>query len=856
MNATTLNKLDQEDAVRELLKAVCGNGDGYIAISNTDDAEWKKLRTKTLPANDVDSIFQYVDSLKRTEQVMFGLGRRSKQLSSTSRGGNKDVCAISVIGMDIDLHDASKPHKQLPKTIAEAISILNSFEIAPSMIVKSGSGLHAYIFLKDDLIISDAESLKNAQNFIKNFYRGFAVHALPFQFDATHDLSRGLRMPGTLNLKDPDNPVVVEVIECSPNRRYSTDQIRNASVELLATKPIIATPATSGTMNLDMVLGGCGWFNRVWKNPTTTSYKNWFAVASILYFAPNGNALFQEWSSKYPDYDYEETQRLWDSIDPDKARRTCESLAELPLEANECMSCPFQGGIRSPIELGYPLKRSVVTKVGDLPTKSAQVWAAIYTNNSPERLFQNEAGILRINHGKGNWEVLNGKSLRHEAARIANWLKPEKSALVPTDPQEVVIDDLLQTSSPPLPYLKKVTSIPVITSDGRLVNSYYYDRESQIYRVISADLENIQYGSGKYFASTKEAVAFIFEEALVDFPFQSEQDKAHALALMLHDFARGLFTGCSPLFLIDKPLPGSGATLLANALCYPSLGMDAPTKNFTRDEHELRKQITSHMLQGGGPYLLDNISGTDIDSDVLAHAITAHNWSDRLLGSNTDLQLENLGPWLGTGNNPGFSGQLSRRFVRIRLVPKTPEPYLRDNFKHFPLEDWIKENRSKLVDACITIVMAWVDAGRPKWNGKPLGSFESFSLVMGGILENAGVAGFMSDMDYQREGMDNETQQIKSLAQAWFDTHETKSISGKLIVALSHSAELEISDLWGEGSERSQATRAGKFAKTQLDRFFEIADADGNPIRIQLTSGLSRGTYRMKRMEDTCAEEN
>ena len=104
----------------------------------------------------------------------------------------------------------------------------------------------------------------------------------------------------------------------------------------------------------------------------------------------------------------------------------------------------------------------------------------------------------------------------------------------------------------------------------------------------------------------------------------------------------------------------------------------------------------------------------------------------------------------------------------------------------------------------------------------------------------------MSDMEYQREGMDNETQQIKSLAQAWFDTHETRSISGKLIVALSHSAELEISDLWGEGSERSQATRAGKFAKTQLDRIFEVTDGDGNLIQVQLTSGLSRGTYRLK----------
>ena len=844
---TYLSPVDEfEVELRTLMEATSGDGSGYIAISTTSDPDWRGLHTKYFPSHEIDSIIKYVESVREKEQVMFGLGRRSKQLSSKSRGGNKDIVAFSVIGMDIDLYDPEKPNKRLPKSADEALRLLNGFQLAPSMIVKSGKGFHGYWFLQEDVYISDADKLKEAQNLVKNFYRGFAVHALPYEFDATHDLSRGLRVPGTFNLKDINNPIAVKVIECFPNRRYSIAQIKNASIELLQITRKQTAPITAGDMNIDMVLNGCNWFSRVWKNPTTTSYKNWFAVASILYFAPNGNALFHEWSAKYPEYDYDESQRLWDSVDPEKAKRTCESLSELPLEANECISCPFQGGVRSPVELGYPTKRSVVTNVGDLPTKAAQVWAAIYTNNSPERLFKNEAGILRINPGKSNWEVLNGKSLRHETARIATWLKPSNSSLVPADPQDLVIDDLLQTSNPPLPYLKKVTSIPVITSDGRLVNSYFYDRESQIYRVISADLENIDYGSGKYFANTKDAVDFIIDEVLCDFPFQTEQDKAHALALMLHDFARGLFNGCSPLFLIDKPLPGSGASLLANVLCYPALGLDVATKNFTRNEEELRKQITSHLLKGGGPYLLDNLSGTEIDSDVLAMAITSPMWSDRMLGSNTDLQLENSGPWIGTGNNPGFSGQLSRRFIRVRLVPNTPEPYLRENFKHFPLMDWVKKNRSKLVDACITIVMDWVRAGRPTWNGKPLGSFESFSLVMGGILQNAGVSGFMSDMEYQREGMDAETQQIKGLIQAWHDAYGTKGISGKQIVSLSDAAELDISDIWGDGSERSQATRAGKFAKTQLDRFFSVTDVDGKEVPVQLVSGLSRGTYRLK----------
>ena len=336
-------------------------------------------------------------------------------------------------------------------------------------------------------------------------------------------------------------------------------------------------------------------------------------------------------------------------------------------------------------------------------------------------------------------------------------MKPTKSgSLIPADPAEAVIEDMLQTIKPPLPELKKVTSIPLITADGRLVQDFGYDESSQIYRTRDVSLGNTKFGTGKNFATAQEAVMFIFDECLVDFPFGSKQDSAHALALMLHDFARNLFGGVSPLFLLDKPLAGSGASLLSMTLLYPSLGCEVPMKVFSKSEEERRKQITTHLYGGGGPYVLDNMSGDKIDSDVLAAVLTSVWYSDRLLGGNTAPKLPNLGPWVATGNNPGFSAQLNRRFIEVRLVPKTETPHLRIGFRHHPLMPWVKENRVLLVDACITIVMAYIEAGRPAWDGTPLGSFEEFSKVMGGILQNAGVEGFMSDMTLQRDSLDAE----------------------------------------------------------------------------------------------------
>jgi Primase C terminal 2 (PriCT-2) len=832
-------------AAKVLIKAALGNGEGHLVISKSDGANWENLKSQSFKAIDLTAIHEELSRINGKQQAMFGLARRAHPTILGKRGGNKDISHMSVIGMDIDLYDENKPTKHLPRTIEDALTILNSFELKPSMVNKSGTGLHGYWFLNEDLSITSEEDFKAVQRLVKNFYRAFGEHAAPFTFDSTHDIGRSLRIPGSLNLKDPKNILIVEPIYFDEDIKYSIGEIRTVAKDIERSVSMSKPAPSIGKLDIRMVQKGCGWFNRVINNPKTASYDDWFAVGSILFFAPDGESKFHEWSKEYPDYDPEETQKLWDSIDAEKAKRTCETLSQKPLGSLECNACAFKGGVRSPVELGYPGKRKVIRSVGDMPSKSAQVWSAIYTNNNPARLFQNEAGVLRINPVRVSWEVLNSKSLRHESARIADWVRATNDGFVPADPQESVIEDMLQTVHPPLPYLKKVTSTPVITSDGRLINDYLYDEDSQIYRVKTADLQDIEYGNGKFFATVKDALDFIFNDCLVDFPFATSQDKAHALALMLHDFARNLFTGASPLFLIDKPVHGTGASLLANVLCYPSTGGDIPTKIFHKNEEEQRKQITSHLTGGGGPYLLDNISGSDIDSDVLAMALTSSRYSDRLLNTNTEVRLENLGPWIATGNNPGFSGQLSRRFIRIRLVPPDPEPYLREKFKHFPLMPWVKENRSKLVDACITIVMDWGNNGKNLWTGKPLGSFENFSQVMGGILENAGVVGFMSDMEFQRLGFDTETSQVIDFVQEWFDSFGTKEVYAKQLVQMATSADLEILERWGEGSERSQSTRAGKFLKTLNERMFTIT-IDGEEQVVQLLPGEPRNTTRLK----------
>jgi hypothetical protein len=833
-------------APKSFIESVAGSGRGYVTLSYTQDPKTKFLKSECFPASDRDLILDRAASLSKKSQVYFGINRRSHLLSIGERGGNGDVGNISIIGMDIDVSDPKEPDKELPQSQEEALTLLETFSLKPSFTISSGVGVHAYWALNEEIEITNDQERKDAQELVRSFYRGFAQFADPFKFDSTHDLSRMLRFPGSWNFKDPENPRQVVFLSENPERTYSISEIKGVGITKPNSLPKQPLQIKPGAMSLTKVSKGCSWVNNALVNPRSVKYPEWFAVASILYFADDGRARFHEWSKKHTDYDAAETDALFDQVEPGKAKRTCESIATSLHGANHCNQCPFRGGINSPVDLGLPGKRYIVSNSGDLPTKTAQAWSAVYVANEPPRIFRNKTGILRINPSEVGWDLLDSKSARHEFARIADWVRPSSKGLTPADPQQMVIDDLLETINPPLPYLKKVTTIPVITSDGRLISAFGYDADSHIYRVRSLDLSRLDLGEKSRFKDAAEAASFILDDCLHDFPLATKQDKAHALALMLHDFARNLFTGPSPFFLLDKPIHGSGATLLATVLCYPSMGSSVPTKVFSNNEEEVRKQITSHLMSGGGPYLFDNLpDDRKIDSDVLASVVTSTIYSDRALGTNNDVKLENLGPWIATGNNPDFSGQLKRRVIRARLIPDTDEPYLRENFLHNPLMKWVQENRADLVDACLTIVMSWINAGRPAWHGQPLGSFEEFSKVMGGILQNAGVEGFMTDMDYQKDSVNSDTEQVRDLIQEWWKTNQNANLTATQIVEIANVADLDIQDKWFDIKPRAQVSNAGKLLKSLLDRHFTIETPSGRK-NIQLILGGTKHTYRLK----------
>jgi putative DNA primase/helicase len=77
------------------------------------------------------------------------------------------------------------------------------------------------------------------------------------------------------------------------------------------------------------------------------------------------------------------------------------------------------------------------------------------------------------------------------------------------------------------------------------------------------------------------------------------------------------------------------------------------------------------------------------------------------------------------------------------------------------------EHRSELVWAALTLVAAWLAAGRPTSSVR-LGSYESWSDVIGGILGNAGIDGFLGNLEDFYGASDSETEALMSFLTEWW----------------------------------------------------------------------------------------
>ena len=168
----------------------------------------------------VEGAIQFAESSPEHD-VYVGVGLSGRDHGATHRCLSNEAAGIVGVWADIDLKSDAHPKAVLPATIENALEIPPK-QFPPTFLIRTGNGIHAWWLFREPLIFETDEELRNAARLVGRWqtYLGLRAAARGWTFDRLSDLARLLRIPGTQNRKDPQNPKPVS-IHSQTDRRYN-----------------------------------------------------------------------------------------------------------------------------------------------------------------------------------------------------------------------------------------------------------------------------------------------------------------------------------------------------------------------------------------------------------------------------------------------------------------------------------------------------------------------------------------------------------------------------------------------------------------------------------------------------------
>ncbi len=464
-------------------------------------------------------------------------------------------------------------------------------------------------------------------------------------------------------------------------------------------------------------------------------------------------------------------------------------------------------------------------------TDEARAALAAYSKSfSPPPVYRASDGYVDVNnervvpHPKATLAVTLG--------RAAHWYTYDRNGdEKPCHPNTGVVDAIWQA-----PAMDEIPELIGVRAAETLV-------EDENGRPVLLAEDGYHAQSGILLALRSRPAAYTIAEAreklanlLIDFPFVSHADYALALGLALSHIARP-YTGRAPLFLIDKPSQGTGASLLGDTL--RGLALDQPPAAplaWAGTEDERRKALTAELLDAPDTLFLDNLVGR-ITSTSLAQTLTQGGYSDRLLGSTKRVRVTFNGVMVGTANNAYLSPDLVRRSVRIRLDRKRAvvAGWKPPNGWEHP--DPVKSARSpEYRGALVSLVRHWLAEGAPDGKEDKM-AFTLWARTVGGILACAGVKGFLQGAEPE----DEETDGWQAFVTEWWNRLAGEPVLTRTLYEWTVGEDKAIDspvELRG-GTDRARRDAFTRAVGKVRDRVYEVDDV--GELRIERLPRVAAG---------------
>jgi hypothetical protein len=223
-------------AARILLDAIAHNQPDVpatyfgLSISDQETGTW---RNHTFPLHKVDDLISLaIEADDDQKDVYIRTTLLKEQLRGNQRGTKDLTHGTSVLWVDLDIN----PDKGL-HSLEDLIEAAKAVDPTPSIVVQSGNGLHVYWCLREPL--TDIYEIERKTRALAKDLKG----------DTGWAVGKVLRLPGTHNYKDPNNPSPVQILFTTPPKgkrrglkEYLPERFKNEEIKLPEDLSIQPTP--------------------------------------------------------------------------------------------------------------------------------------------------------------------------------------------------------------------------------------------------------------------------------------------------------------------------------------------------------------------------------------------------------------------------------------------------------------------------------------------------------------------------------------------------------------------------------------------------------------------------------------
>ncbi len=296
-------------------------------------------------------------SLNKTD-LYIGCGLRKEELGKYKRGGEKDISGIPGFWFDLDLNHGVHAAQALPN-LEQGLLLLDEMPLRPSIIINSGGGLQVWWLFKELWFFDNLNEARKARSFLSRWQEMIISSAIlsGWALDNTSDLSRILRVPGTLNGKF-EKPRKVEYYQDSADdvrynisdfEQYLPDSENAAIIDMKTGRP--ATKTDYPDQDAGVLFQRCLWLKHCRDDSKTLPEPEWYAMLSLIGRCKDGRNCAHRASSSYPGYSADETDKKLKQALEMSGPALCSTI-ERKFGNKWCGQCDFSRDVRTPMQLG------------------------------------------------------------------------------------------------------------------------------------------------------------------------------------------------------------------------------------------------------------------------------------------------------------------------------------------------------------------------------------------------------------------------------------------------------------------------------------------------------------------------